>query len=140
MTQEEKELLIKDLCARLPYSVFGLHRGEDLPLDVIDNSGSYMVLGYNAWFDLDTVPFKPYLRPLSSMTEEEKKELKSATCPKGTGYFDEQYLICPISHFGEHISYDFMSDILDWLNKHQFDFRNLIGKGLALEAPEGMYK
>ena len=76
---------------------------------------------------------------MSSMTEEEKKELKAATCPEGTGYFDDQYLICPMSHFGEYIGYDFMSDILDWLNEHHFDFRGLIEKGLALEALEGMY-
>ena len=77
---------------------------------------------------------------MSSMTEEEKKELKADTCPEGTGYFDEKYLICPMSHYGEQISYDFMSVILEWLNSHHFDYRGLIGKGLALEAPEGMYK
>ena len=74
MTQKEKRLLIKDLCARLPYSILGLHRGEDLPLDVMDDSGAYMVLDYDSWFNLDTVPFKPYLRPLSSMTAAEEYE------------------------------------------------------------------
>ena len=120
MTQEDKSLLLKDLCARLPYSVWGLHRGEDLPLYVIDNSGAYMVLGYNAWFNLDTVDFKPYLRPMSSMTEEEKEE-----------YIDlfEGMPFCP----------DLVA-LLDWLNEHHFDYRDLIEMGLALEAPEGMYK
>ena len=56
---------------------------------------------------------KPYLRPLSSMTEEERKYFRKLAFP-----------------------YDFV----DALNKHHFDYRNLIEKGLALEAPEDMYK
>ena len=76
---------------------------------------------------------------MSSMTEEEKKDLKEHTCPDGTGTFDEKYLKCPMSHYGERISYEFMSDILSWLNAHHFDYQGLIEKGLALPAPEGMY-
>ena len=141
MTQEEKQLLLKDLCARLPYGVkveLTKYKQKCL-LCGIDGEDLYLNIDSDP-FSLGDFDIKPYLRPMSSMTEEEKKELKSATCPKGTGYFDEQYLICPMSHFGEHISYDFMSDILDWLNAHHFDYRGLIEKGLALEAPEGMYK
>ena len=138
MTLEEKQLLRKDLCARLPYGVIvkendGVMENDNklLDIDMFDGCINY---------DYIIEDIKPYLRPMSSMTEEEKKELKSATCPEGTGYFDEQYLICPMSHFGEHISYDFMSDILNWLNAHHFDYRGLIERGLALEAPDGMYK
>lgn len=130
MTQEEKQLLLRDLCGRLPYGV--KFQGEDSNVYTLD-AANYFAL------QVENVVYKPYLRPMSSMAEEEKKELKSATCPKGAGYFDEQYLICPMSHFGEYISYDFMSDILNWLNAYHFDYRGLIEKGLALEAPEGMY-
>ena len=150
MTQEEKQLLLKDLCARLPYGVklgfknsdlilapkeFNIYTMQLSTVQIYPESDS-MVIGhvYDVW------NYRPYLRPMSSMTVEEKKELKSATCPEGTGYFDEQYLICPMSHFGEYISYDFMSDILNWLNAHHFDYRGLIPIGLALEALEGMYK
>ena len=140
MTQEDKQLLLKDLSARLPYSVWGLHRGEDLPLYVIDNSGAYMVLGYNAWFDLDDVKFKPYLRPMSSMTEEEKKEYhkqvdmdldRTAEALRKrfeTGTFH------PENRFTPQYCH------IDWLNAHHFDYRGLIDKGLALEAPDNMYK
>jgi hypothetical protein len=138
MTQKERELLLKDLSARLPYGVIvkendGVMENDNklLDIDMFDGCINY---------DYIIEDIKPYLRPMSSITEEEKKELKSATCPEGTGYFDEQYLICPMSHFGEHISYDFMSDILNWLNAHHFDYRGLIEKVLALEAPEDMYK
>ena len=123
MNAEEKQLLIKDLCGRLPYSVWGLHRGEDLLLYVMDNSGAYMVLGYDAWFDLKTVPFKPYLRPMSSMTEEEENDLTS---------------IAVLGGYNSSVFNSFV--VVDWLNAHHFDYRGLIKKGLALEAPEGMYK
>ena len=124
MTQEEKQLLLKDLCARLPYSVWGLHRGEDLPLYVIDNSGAYMVLGYNAWFNLDTVDFKPYLRPMSSMTDDEANQYYKIR----TGEDRKK----PIGKLD--------AELFDFYHKNHIDYRGLIPMGLALEAPEGMYK
>ena len=135
MNKEEKQILLIDLSARYPYGVI-IHSiwdyqelsGRIKRKETVRTMESYDFCDY--W------NCKPYLRPMSSMTEEEKKELKSATCPEGTGYFDEQYLICPMSHFGEHVSYDFMSDILNWLNAHHFDYRNLIEKGLAIEVTE----
>ena len=114
MTREEKDLLLRDLCARLPYGVKGLHRGEKQELLVMDSFGSYQVNGYDAWFDLNSVIFKPYLRPMSSMTEEELAE----------------YNRFELSDFRR----------IDWLNAHHFDYRGLIEKGLALEMPKDMYK
>ena len=122
MTQKDKELLLKDLCSRLPYGVKGLHRGEKRELLVMDSFGSYQVNEYDAWFDLNSVIFKPYLFPLSSMTEEQKKEYQ---------YITERWMNDP--------AYS-ISDSIDWLNKNHFDYRGLIEKGLALEAPEEMYK
>ena len=144
MTQKEKELLLKDLFARLPYGVKVWYNGASYVVSTINvekeeiyiKSDATAIVGW--WHSVEHI--KPYLRPMSSMTEEERRELKNDTCPNGTGYFDEQYLICPMSHFGEHISYSFMSDILNWLNAHHFDYRGLIEKGLAIEASEGMYK
>lgn len=150
MKEQDKQLLLKDLCARLPYGVKcrwesdGFSNEGELT-DICHQEG---VNGFKYWDgylnnDGEDIPIeiiKPYLRPMSSMTEEEKKKLKVDTCPEGTGYFDEKYLICPINHYGEHISYEFMSAILEWLNAHHFDYRGLIEKGFALEAPEGMYK
>ena len=135
MTTEEKQLFLRDLCSRLPYGVkfnYNGYDGCDYKMEIISP------VTINISFPIENC--KPYLRSMSSMTEEEKKELRAATCPEGTGYFDEKYLICPMNHFGELISYEFMADILNWLNEHHFDFRGLIEKGLVLEAPEGMYK
>ena len=139
MTQEEKDLLLKDLCARLPYNVQGVtSEGVVSPLIVKREADWDIITSLN--YRIVKYGWKPYLRPMSSMTEEEKKKLKADTCPEATGYFDEKYLICPMNHFGEFISYEFMSAILEWLNAHHFDYRGLIEKGLAIEAPEGMYK
>jgi len=152
MTQEDKQLLLKDLCARLPYGVMVSVQGGEFDsykypyqLTAVSKFGldSFCKV-YNSIYTPLGAPnvedVKPYLRSMSSMTEEERKELKNVTCPNGTGYFHEQYLVCPVNHFGEQISFDFMSEIIDWLNEHHLDFRGLIEKGLALEAKEGMYK
>ena len=137
MTREEKDLLLRDLCARLPYKVkikFVFNKDIEKINNLIyvsDNEQSYihnscMVLTednikyvFNDWLD----EYKPYLRPMSSMTEEEVAEFESIT---------EELL--------EHgTSEEIWDTVIDWLNAHHFDHRHLIEKGLALEAPEGMY-
>ena len=79
MTNAEKKLLLIDLCSRQPYGVKGLHRGKVHKLFTIDgrvvSNACIQVDGYDAWFSIDT--FKPYLRPMSSMTEEEIKEYRN---------------------------------------------------------------
>lgn len=128
MTQEEKQLLLKDLCSRLPYGVKGLHRGQVHELFTIDgreaNNACIQVDGYDAWFSVDT--FKPYLRPISSMTEEETMEFAKTTIKTPDWY--------PMW------ATDWTTDAYDWLNKNHFDYRGLIPMKLALEAPEGMYE
>ena len=118
MTQEEIELVVKDLCGRLPYGVM-CKRGERARKVVyvkpyqlyaigLDN-GEYISQEYT----LEDV--KPYLRPMSSMTEEERQEYGLVLCDELT-----------INQF-------------DWLNRKMFDHRGLITIGLALEAPKGVY-
>ena len=108
MTQEEKELLLKDLCARLPYGVIVKDR----------NAIHELSTGNTEFVDLfnGKCHIKPYLRPMSSMTDEEAKGI------------------------GEFLSGNFYVNIIDWLNAHHFDYRGLLEEGLALEAPEDMYK
>lgn len=116
MTQEDKTLLLKDLCGRLPYGVKldnGLKlRSIDVLTKIVSCSGSDRRVDY----------VKPYLRSMSSMTEEEKKELNS------------------ILEFQYYSDDSCMCESTDWLNAHHFDYRGLIEKGLALEAPKDMYK
>ena len=132
MTQEEKHLLLKDICARLPYGIF-VKEG-----DVNDR----VIYTYDYHPHIETC--KPYLRPMSSMTDEEKEDLKKNyrfyfdDCDDGitNGIYSSQFN----RTIYEMIDECDISDIIDWLNSHQFDYHWLIEKGLALEAPEGMYK
>ena len=122
MTQEEKELLIKDLCSRLPYNcMVSIAEGGIDGIkwaDVTLNSYLFhQIMEEDAWEYV-----KPYLRPMSSMTEEEHEEYrKYVKSVNGFTY----YINC--------------SDLMDWYNRKMFDYRGLIPKGFAIEAPEGMY-
>lgn len=120
MTQEEKNLLLKDLCARLPYGVKVNHLLDIKPSDLfaIDTYRSTLYCfrnGMEEWYKVEFI--KPYLRSMSSMTEEEEKQFQDVNL------YELPYMV----------------EGLDWLNAHHFDYRGLIEKGLALEAPEGMY-
>jgi len=132
MSLEEKQLLLKDLCARLPYGVRGVHRDRVHYLMNVDwgfGSPSIQVDGYDAWFSIDT--FKPYLRPMSSMTLIEADEICSLE-----NNVNRIICVTPMGHTHHFIVGD---AVMDWLNAHHFDYRGLIEKELALEAPKDMY-
>ena len=145
MKQEEKELLIKDLRGRLPYGVkvsVGCYRMSDyvepegkqylIPTLWYINPQNLECVFKDCWWNAYIGAIRPYLRPMSSMTKEERKEfteLMFISDPTSYGYLIECILFAASS-----------ANAIDWLNAHHFDFRNLIEKKLALEAPEGMYK
>ena len=118
MTQENKELLLKDLCSRLSYSVKVQVNNEICTLIEIDyeesSCGVKHIDGHLSGEYIEEV--KPYLRPMSSMTEEEYNKY-SELLRKSNSY-----------------------EVVDWLNEHHLDYRGLTPMGLALEATEGMYK
>jgi len=121
MTQEDKELLLQDLCARLPYGIKVLYNGINCVIENIGRDGSVSLISDDsthkkAIYLISIEYIKPYLRPMSSVTEEEEKEL--------------------IDHFCNHRYVQYF----DVCNKYHIDYRFLIEKGLAIEAPEGMYK
>ena len=128
MTQENKELLLKDLCARLPYGVKVQPSGSASPHRFVGYDKSLVRIDTDQKFELENI--KPYLRPMSSMTEEEKEEIK-LLFSKFTDEFGKRVLV---------VRQNKMVLYQDWLNSHHFDYRGLIEKGLALEASEGMYK
>ena len=117
MNEEKINLVLADICGRLPYGVItkNCRNNFDVPAHMLpDVNGIKQLI---AEYDL-----KPYLRPISSMTEEEYKEyrvLNDLITIDGA-------LIIDVTQ-------------IDWLNAHHFDYRGLIIMGLALEAPEGMY-
>lgn len=128
MNKEDKELLLQDLCARLPYGVKLLYNSNSIAkikdrIEILRG----ITIGYTIWFETNYIHseydstsgsyehFKPYLRPMSSMTEEELYEWTHTWIMDTTV---EKY---------------------DWLNAHHFDYRGMVEKGLALPAKEGMY-
>ena len=138
MMQKDKELLLKDLCARLPYeTMFYSNSNGDECLLSID-------LEYCKINELYTIEqIKPYLHPMSSMTEEEFEKLKEYSGLKyeqlDLASFQNGTYKCLDFYLSEVPSYVVIL-VFDWLNAHHFDYRGLIEKNLAIEAPEGMYK
>ena len=130
--QQKNSLLLKDLSARLPYKVrlkigehsdYTLHgmvpnKKQPIVVSLIENEIEYKI-------EVSVEIVKPYLRSMSSMTDEEAKE-----------YLD---MLNDIDKSGL-MNQNFITKVVDWLDKNLFDHRGLIPKGLALEAPEGMYK
>ena len=141
MTQEQKQLLLKDLCARIPYETRVRYSYAFAGAAGINEYSTEGTLSYDKLqdFSLPNVGYErrrvvcilPYLRPMSSMTEEEKHELYNIR-----PYFINSDNIVSGTQCNTFIQ---ASECQDWLNTHHFDYRGLIEKGLALEAPEGMY-
>lgn len=142
MTQEDKQLLLKDLSARLPYKVTcsitkkgvvrelkPMDNGINIPVSQVCDITLTKTLNTDIIndFDNDNIVLKPYLRPLSNMTLVERIELKAIT--KGT-----------IQTIGLEDIVATTDKGFDYLNAHHIDYRGLIPMGLALEATEGMYK
>ena len=135
MTQEDKELLLKDLCARLSYGVKGIITYDD-DKNIFTIKGIFNILFLSDTECCHIEDFKPYLRPMSSMTEEEKKEISILL--NYEFYIDDDYAL--VAEDNRHrIRLDLMQIYIDYLNAHHFDYCGLIERGLALEATEGMY-
>ena len=132
MTQN-KELVFNDLSARIPHHVrvkVWLKDGttEEGFLDIEHNYGDVL---RDAFYYHTIKEIKAYLRPLSSITEEEEKELNQLLKEVYDFTFRVEELLEEI-FTQKFIPYKF----IDWLNKHHFDYRGLIEMGLAIEVTE----
>ena len=133
MTQEDKELLLKDLCARLPYGVKVEYKNEIFDVEHVSPMYEEVKLDtYETW-TVGVSDIKPYLFPLSrlnSLTDEQKKTLK-VLCDWNDEEADAQsILVLYQKHFV------MKSDVIDWLHKNHFDYRGLIPMGLAEDATD----
>ena len=132
MTKDERQILLQDLCARMPYEVIcdASEWTDERPRLLIECIPQYrqqeiMLTHLAGRVSVEYV--RPYLRPMSSMTEEERKEYNEVV--KGMDLFGLK---------GNEVCIYALPVV--WLNKRHFDYRGLIPMGLALPAKEGMYK
>ena len=146
MAQEDKDLLLKYLSAALPYGVkvciklpnhqekiFEEQIGDLKELTIY---GGYLVNSKGIDYRSFNLDIKPYLRPMSSMTEEESAELSNIIGE----WFDKELFYLTEEPFLKYalskINYSISPLLFDWLNAHHFDYRGLIEKGLAIEVTE----
>lgn len=132
MTQSEKELLLKDLCARLPYGVkFSDDEGNTINVVGIHKDAIIIpYAGITQTIQIDGC--KPYLFPLSSMTEEQYYELQNVS---GEDCLDHMEMIKSLrecTDFTHWPLYEYR--VIDWFHKNHFDYRGLIPMGLANDA------
>ena len=142
MTQEQKELLFKDLCARLPYNVIcqvefrenGKYNSKVMLLSGIFTDEAYFTTKGGSIYSNE---YKPYLFPMSSMTEEEFTKLKEYSGLKYdqldlTSFQNGTYKCLNFSL--SEVPSGAVSRVFDWLNTYHFDYRDLIQMGLAIDA------
>nr|DAF68000.1 MAG TPA: hypothetical protein [Bacteriophage sp.]DAO84925.1 MAG TPA: hypothetical protein [Caudoviricetes sp.] len=152
MTQEEKDILLKDLSTRLPYGVKVQLSTNEVGIlhEVAKRTCTVFTKGRITppdFYDVRINDIKPYLFPLSSMTYEQIKEFNSLSdlCVDiyETSSKSKIFTICSkptIGLEGEtefvEITQDDIISAIDWLNANHFDYRGLINKGLAIDATD----
>lgn len=127
MTQEDKELLLKNLCARLPYGLKVKCEKYSFPVTIL-YSGNIDEVKFKETGGIENIcTIKPYLFPLSSMTDEHRVEYYPL-CDNLSIYHYEYGDIV------EDIEFHDNWESIDYLNTNHFDYRHLIEKGLAIDA------
>ena len=128
MTQEDKDLLLKDLCARLPYGIKASYYGAEEECETWDEIECVTRDGYVdiGQYSLPIECIKPYLFPLSSMTEEQKQYIKNRFCYDWDGE--------PYDLWKYQIEIEDTDELIGWFNKNHFDYRGFIEQSLALDA------
>lgn len=152
MTDEQKDLLFKDLCARMPYNTkvqlteYSDLTGEKLPSEIriLDHYMIGKVQAYCRGFRKDEV--KPYLFPMSSMTDEQMEELEELCDLYSPDDDYRPYACLGIEVLYKHVlddgyKFNFKRNVIDWFNKNHLDYRGLIPLGLAIDATGlGIYR
>lgn len=134
MTEENKDLLSKDLCSRLPYGVKVEYENEIFDVEYVCPMYAEVKLDIPETWTIDVSEVKPYLFPLSSMTEEMKYEfyLKFIANDCDFDYFKFYF-----DNGNRHkllTSLDDIEAIIDWFHKNHLDYRGLIPMGIAIDA------
>ena len=138
MTQKDKELLLKDLCARLFFGVKVLYNTQIFEVQYIEPMYEEIKLLDNENYTLSIGEVKPYLFPLSSITDEMLEELNA------NGFFKYRDTIANVSHlesknsiseeFYTYVDIENISFLIEFFHSHHIDYRGIIEKGLAIDA------
>ena len=143
MTQEEKELLLKDLCSRLPYGVkISVLSWDEREMEYIDRvdvlysvNGDDYIKTVSEDYNFSPEDVKPYLFPLSSMTEEQKYDFYCRFIENDCDFDDFKKFYLDYGMWHKLItSLDNIEEVIDWFRKNHFDYRGLIHKDLAIDA------
>ena len=132
MNPEDRDLLLRDLCARIPYGVkfkvtdtsttelssIGIKWSGSIPVNLFYKRPQFYLIN-----EFGNQEYKPYLRSLSSMSKEEVKE-----------FYEVEDMDHPVGYIKPQPNWHFTIKGIDWLNAHHFDYRGLIEKGLAIEV------
>lgn len=141
MGQEDKELLIKEIGARLPYGVKVWTRFKDkkVPLNIFSINTRGWIGFWETESQLDylyVTDCRLYLRPMLSMTDEELAEYEKAD---DLDTLDSSETLRENMKAERRVRISKWYHGTDWLNAHHFDYRGLIEKGLAIEASKDIY-
>lgn len=123
MKQENKELLLKDLCTRMPYGVKGIDCNGNISSPKDWKTEFHILTAIN--YRITKYEWRPYLFPLSSMTEEQKKEYASLV------WFNS---IPVVLRSEDAVILEEVPMLTDFYHKNYFDYRGLIPMGLAIDA------
>lgn len=145
MTQNEKELLLKDICARLPYGVKCQIQEDEytyigtLCRIEVDNKNGHLLDFAESISGLDCQVYlseiKPYLLPISSMTEEQLNEFYCEFIENEIDYDDfKKYYFETGSYYKMLTPVSECPFVIEWFNKNHFDYHNLIDKNLAIDC------
>jgi hypothetical protein len=130
LSKEEKELLLKDLCARAPYGVKVQYNNNIYNIDYISPIYEEVKLDIPDNYTVMVFEVKPYLRSMRSITEQELHEIQEIL---GKGVELHIDFISIIDSSINSLSYSELQALFDWLNKNMFDYLGLIEKGLAID-------
>ena len=134
MTQEDTDLLLKDLCARLPYEVKVQYKDDIFTIDYISGIYEEIKLDTPDRYTIDISEVKPYLFPLSSMTDEQLFEVQEILGKNEIKI--ESGFLSIVDSDRNTISYLEILTLLEWFYKNHFDVYGLIPKGLAINGTE----
>ena len=141
MENTENKQFMSYICGFIPYGLTVQYKGDIYDMYGITNDGK-AIIAKPLMSTLVTDEFgeiKPYFNTTNTLKDSDFDLMKSALSPNGTAIYKENGISTPASHFGDWIEYNYMARVIEFLKSKHIDYFGFIEKGLAIEAPDGMY-